>query len=126
MEQQYTCVLCNEQNKGYGNNPEPLASEGECCNDCNIKVILARFITTPSQGDEDDEEEEEDEEEEDEDEKIQCQGCSEDFNDNELNTHESHGGYCDECNGEFIYSKLCHCSMCEDVRGDDCDDDDEE
>ena len=71
MEQQYTCVLCNEQNKGYGNNPEPLASEGQCCNDCNIKVIVARFMTTPNEEFNDDDYDDEKEEEEDKD-AMQC------------------------------------------------------
>jgi hypothetical protein len=37
------CVLCKKLcDCKYGNNPQPLASEGVCCNECNQKVILAR------------------------------------------------------------------------------------
>jgi len=38
-----TCCLCGEEFDGYGNNPEPLAGEGSCCDRCNAeKVIPAR------------------------------------------------------------------------------------
>ena len=47
------CVLWNEEIKGdvvngialaYGNNPHPLADEGQCCDECNMfKVIPARM-----------------------------------------------------------------------------------
>ena len=38
------CVLCGKRCEcRYGNNPYPLAEEGRCCGDCNIKVILARL-----------------------------------------------------------------------------------
>lgn len=37
------CVLCNSVLETYGNNPAPLAQDGECCDDCNsTKVIPAR------------------------------------------------------------------------------------
>lgn len=37
------CCLCGEEFEGYGNNPEPLVSEGSCCDRCNAeKVIPAR------------------------------------------------------------------------------------
>ena len=45
----FKCVLCGSWSLGwgsgkkYGNNPEPLASHGECCNECNAKVIKARL-----------------------------------------------------------------------------------
>ena len=42
----FTCALCDEGARGYGNNPFPLLSEalGRCCDDCNqTKVIPARF-----------------------------------------------------------------------------------
>lgn len=39
----YTCVLCNEKKEGFGNNPEPLANEGLCCDSCNHKVVRERF-----------------------------------------------------------------------------------
>ena len=37
------CVLCGEVINGYGNNPYPLAEEGECCDKCNNEVIYARL-----------------------------------------------------------------------------------
>lgn len=37
------CVLCGSGIKGYGNNPWPLANKGECCDECNIKVIWERL-----------------------------------------------------------------------------------
>ena len=43
------CVLCddiiteNEHGWAGGNNPEPLASEGRCCDNCNWDVIAARL-----------------------------------------------------------------------------------
>ena len=37
------CVLCDSVLETYGNNPAPLAQDGECCDDCNsTKVIPAR------------------------------------------------------------------------------------
>ena len=45
----YTCVLCDDTSAGYGNNPDPLATEGLCCDTCNFtKVIPARFTPSPS------------------------------------------------------------------------------
>ncbi len=37
------CVLCGEVIEGWGNNPFPLAEEGECCDSCNNDVIIARL-----------------------------------------------------------------------------------
>ncbi len=37
------CVICGKQITGYGNNPWPLADSGRCCDNCNGKVITARF-----------------------------------------------------------------------------------
>lgn len=38
------CVLCKKPFTEYGNNPWPLATEGECCNKCdNVKVTPARI-----------------------------------------------------------------------------------
>ena len=38
------CCICGKEFYGYGNNPEPIQSEGRCCDDCNEKyVIPARF-----------------------------------------------------------------------------------
>lgn len=39
-----TCVLCNKNFEEWGNNPAPLKSEGQCCDDCNhTKVIPERM-----------------------------------------------------------------------------------
>lgn len=39
-----TCVLCGRPIMGWGNNPYPLAEDGECCDQCNALVIEARLI----------------------------------------------------------------------------------
>lgn len=49
MKEGFKCVLCGKRalgwgpHKQYGNNPAPLAKKGECCNECNKEVILARL-----------------------------------------------------------------------------------
>ncbi|MCR5491947.1 MAG: hypothetical protein K6F32_07465 [Bacilli bacterium] len=40
----YTCCLCHRRFIGHGNNPDPLATEGRCCDECNRKVIEARIL----------------------------------------------------------------------------------
>ena len=42
-ENEFECVLCNEQTHGYGNNPYPLADDGRCCDKCNIDVVHERI-----------------------------------------------------------------------------------
>lgn len=37
------CCICGKEIKGYGNNPWPLKDNGQCCNECNVKVIQERF-----------------------------------------------------------------------------------
>lgn len=40
-----TCILCEEQYTGYGNNPAPLSKVGRCCDKCNsTRVIPARLF----------------------------------------------------------------------------------
>lgn len=57
----FKCCLCGKECTGYGNNPEPLAKEGRCCDKCNsTKVIPARldklgYILNYEDGDELDE-----------------------------------------------------------------------
>ena len=41
--EEFECVLCGEKSNEYGNNPYPLAEEGECCDSCNNDVIVARI-----------------------------------------------------------------------------------
>lgn len=44
IDKEKTCCLCNEKFTGWGNNPEPLKTEGECCGVCDqTKVIPARI-----------------------------------------------------------------------------------
>lgn len=40
MRLEYTCVLCKAKVQGWGNNPWPLASEGKCCEVCNLLQVL--------------------------------------------------------------------------------------
>lgn len=38
------CCICGIEIKGYGNNPEPVRHDGECCDSCNgMYVIPARL-----------------------------------------------------------------------------------
>ena len=37
------CVLCGAEIKGTGHNPNPLATEGACCDECNVKVLEERM-----------------------------------------------------------------------------------
>jgi hypothetical protein len=34
------CVLCGEPFTEFGNNPWPLANDGDCCDDCNDRLVL--------------------------------------------------------------------------------------
>jgi len=34
------CCICGEEIDGYGNNPEPVKSEGRCCDACNMKFVI--------------------------------------------------------------------------------------
>lgn len=38
------CVLCGRPITGWGNNPYPLAEDGECCDQCNNLVVQARLV----------------------------------------------------------------------------------
>lgn len=45
------CCLCNKEFTGWGNNPEPLKEEGECCSVCDqTKVIPARLSELQKKG----------------------------------------------------------------------------
>tara|TARA_R110000751_G_scaffold40071_2_gene95154 strand:- start:487 stop:759 length:273 start_codon:yes stop_codon:yes gene_type:complete len=49
-DKKQTCVICEQEFTGWGNNPEPIATanlisflrnkEGNCCNDCNELVVI--------------------------------------------------------------------------------------
>ena len=39
------CCICGREFEGWGNNPWPLETDGECCDECNMEyVIPARLI----------------------------------------------------------------------------------
>lgn len=40
MKEQKTCCICGEPFLGYGNNPWPVAEEGECCDQCNAEKVI--------------------------------------------------------------------------------------
>ena len=40
---EHDCVLCGIHFRGYGHNPEPLADEGRCCDNCNDDVTAKRI-----------------------------------------------------------------------------------
>lgn len=35
-----TCCICGKEFTGYGNNPDPVKSEGQCCDECNASVVI--------------------------------------------------------------------------------------
>ena len=37
------CVICGEEYEGYGNNALPV-KEGECCDQCNLKVVVPERV----------------------------------------------------------------------------------
>ena len=42
----HTCVICQREFEGYGNNAEPVAA-GRCCDECNMSVVIpARLEAT--------------------------------------------------------------------------------
>ena len=41
--EEFKCVICSETVNEWGNNPYPIAEEGQCCDNCNDKVIDARM-----------------------------------------------------------------------------------
>ena len=36
-----TCCICGKKFFGWGNDPWPVRTEGECCDDCNNSEVLA-------------------------------------------------------------------------------------
>ncbi len=38
------CCICGNLFEGYGNNPAPIETRGECCDDCNINVVVPRRL----------------------------------------------------------------------------------
>ena len=39
-DRHFTCCICGEDCEGYGNNPDPVRHEGECCDACNKKFVI--------------------------------------------------------------------------------------
>ena len=39
-----TCCICGKKFDGWGNNPEPVKSSGECCDECNMNYVLSARI----------------------------------------------------------------------------------
>jgi len=39
-EDTFTCCICGEECRGYGNNPEPYKHEGRCCDACQNKFVI--------------------------------------------------------------------------------------
>ena len=40
-DEKHVCCICKGIFFGYGNNPEPVESEGRCCDDCNNSHVIA-------------------------------------------------------------------------------------
>ena len=38
------CCICGKEIKDYGNNPFPIAENGECCDNCNMEVVVPARI----------------------------------------------------------------------------------
>ena len=36
----YTCVICGDEQYGWGNNPSPYFSNGKCCSKCDVLFVL--------------------------------------------------------------------------------------
>ena len=36
----WTCVICGREFEGWGNNPDPVADHGQCCDDCNMMYVV--------------------------------------------------------------------------------------
>ena len=39
-DQVKTGVICGKEFEGYGNNPDPVEDHGECCDECNLTVVI--------------------------------------------------------------------------------------
>jgi DNA-directed RNA polymerase subunit RPC12/RpoP len=42
-DEEKICVICSKPFTGYGNNAQPV-KEGECCDYCNISIVLVERI----------------------------------------------------------------------------------
>ena len=43
-KEKHVCCICKGIFYGEGNNPEPVKSEGRCCDDCNNSHVIAARI----------------------------------------------------------------------------------
>lgn len=39
------CCICGKEIEGEGNNPEPVKSEGVCCDECNENVVISARLS---------------------------------------------------------------------------------
>ena len=46
----FICVLCKENFTGWGNNPDPLAKEGVCCDQCDMDKVIPKRIEEHNNG----------------------------------------------------------------------------
>lgn len=46
----FVCVLCKESFVGWGNNPDPLAKEGVCCDQCDMDKVIPKRIEEHNNG----------------------------------------------------------------------------
>lgn len=44
MSKKEKCCICGKGIKGYGDNPYPVRTEGQCCRYCNYTVVLSERI----------------------------------------------------------------------------------
>jgi len=45
LKDYYKCCICGKEERGYGNNPDPVDShEKKCCDDCNDTVVIPARI----------------------------------------------------------------------------------
>jgi hypothetical protein len=49
---EHSCCICGEPIEGHGNNPEPYmsASEGQCCQGCNLKFVVPMRLDMSKEG----------------------------------------------------------------------------
>lgn len=43
-KEKFICIFCNKEFEGFGNNPDPIAKEGRCCDRCNNNKVIPMRI----------------------------------------------------------------------------------